>query len=161
MNNVIEIDLDNLNSNENQSLLQVINKLNNNVKVRFNFDYEEIIDMFYFYVKINNEHVQDIESYSCINPEIILKEDGNLYFDLGFIDDEEDSSDIKFLIAEFKQMFGIRLKREVNLKSLLQIMFMNCNEYVLRNNFVSISYYYETYDNSWLKKYIENNENIN
>lgn len=157
MNNVIEIDLDNLNSNENQSLLEVINKLNDNVKVRFNFDYEEILDMFYFYVKINNEHVQDIESYSCIDPEITLKEDGNIYFDLGFIDDEEDISDIKFLIAEFKQMFGINLKRQVRLKQLLQVMFMNCNECILQNNFVSVSYYYENYNNSWLKKYIENN----
>lgn len=160
MNNIIEIDLDNLNSNENQSLLKVINKLNSEVKVRFNFNYEEIIDMFYFYVKINNEHVQDIEFYSCINPEIILKENDNLYFDLGFIDDEEDSSDIKFLIAEFKQMFGISLKRQVRLKQLLQIMFMNCKELTLQNNFVSVSYYYENYDNSWLKKYI-NKEDIN
>lgn len=155
MNDVIEIALNDL--NENQQLLNTINKFNNIVRVRFNFDFEEIIDMFYFYVKMNNEYVQDIEFYSCINPEIIKKENEDVYFDLGFIDEEEDSSDIKFLITEFKDMFGIRLNNEVKLVHLLQIMFMNCNECSIKNNFVSISYYYDNYNNSWIKKYIDLN----
>lgn len=152
------IKLDSVDLQEHKSLLEAINRFNSNVKIQFDIPIEDIVDMFYYYVKANSEHANDIESYMCITPEII-NEDNQLYFTLNFDDDEEDSSDVEFLLKELRNTFGVNFERKCELRELFRVLLMDCPEYSIieegTNKKLLFSLYYETYEFSWLKAFLE------
>lgn len=150
--------LDDINLEENLDLLHIINKVNDNVKLQFEFPVSEIINMFIYYIEHTAEHIKDIRDYDCICPEIIYKyDDEEYYFTLNSIDDEESQSDIEFLQNELKRQFGINLKNDCRLNDLFMVLLMDCCSYDIINDNIIIKLYYKNYIKSWIKSYLENN----
>lgn len=150
--------LDNINLEENLDLLHIINKVNDNVKLQFEFPVSEITNMFIYYVEHTAEHVKDIRDYDCICPEVIDKYgDGEYFFTLNSIDDEESQSDIEFLQNELKRQFGINLKNDCRLNDLFMVLLMDCCSYDIIDDTIIIKLYYKNYMESWIKGYLENN----
>lgn len=150
------IKLENINLEENKDLLEIINKINDEIKVEFKITLDEVVDMFYYYVKHTAEHIRDIESYKCICPEIIDKyNDGEYYFTLNSIDDEDSLSDINFLCNELKRHFGVNFKKDCNVRELFRILLMDCSDYDIIDNLLKFNLYYKTYNESWIKNFLE------
>lgn len=150
------IKLENIILEENKDLLQIINKVNDDVKVEFEVMLSEIVDMFFFYVKKTSEHIKDIETYDCICPEVIDKYDnGEYYFTLNTIDDEDSISDINFLYDELKRQFGVNFKKDCKLNDLFRVLLMDCSNYDIIDGLLKFSLFYKTYEVSWIKYYLE------
>lgn len=152
------IKLDDVDLYENIDLLQIISKVNDEVKVEFEMSIDEIVDMFNFYIKKTAEHIKDIENYNCICPEVYLSPTYNnaeYYFTLNSIDDEDSQSDIEFLQKELKRQFGINFKKDCELKDLFRVLLMDCSDYDIIGDVLKISLYYETYKKSWLRDFLE------
>lgn len=153
------IKLDDVDLHEHVDLLQIISKVNDEVKVEFEIPIEEIVDMFNFYIKKTAEHIKDIENYKCICPEVIDKyDDGCYFFTLNSIDDEDSQSDIEFLYKELKRQFGINFKKDCELKDLFRVLLMDCSDYDIMGHVLKFSLYYETYKTSWLRDFLEQKE---
>lgn len=159
MNNLITtIVLDDVNLEDNKDLLQIITKVNDNVKVQFDVAIDSIVDMFNYYIKNHAEHIKDIESYDCICPEVIDKYgNGEYYFTLNSIDDDDSQSDIEFIVKELKRQFGVNLKDDCKLKDLFTVLLMDCSDYDIIEGRLKFKLYYNTYKSSWLKDFLEEN----
>lgn len=157
MNNLITtIVLDDVNLEDNLDLLQIISKVNDNVKLQFSFPVSDITDMFIYYVEHTAEHIKDIREYDCICPDIIDKYgDGEYFFTLNSIDDEESQSDVEFLQNELKRQFGINLKNDCRLTDLFMVLLMDCCSYDIIDDILTIKIYYKNYKESWIKDYLE------
>lgn len=157
MNNLITtIVLDDVNLEDNLDLLQIISKVNDNVKLQFSFPVLNITDMFTYYVEHTAEHIKDIREYDCICPDIIDKYgDGEYFFTLNSIDDEESQSDVDFLQNELKRQFGINLKNDCRLTDLFMVLLMDCCSYDIIDDILTIKIYYKNYKESWIKSYLE------
>lgn len=159
MNNLItNITLENIDLESNKDLLQIINKINDNVKVHLVLPIDSIIDMFNYYVKSTAEHIKDIEEYDCIAPEIIDQYgDGHYFFNLNSINDDESQSDIEFIQNELKRQFGVNFKNAFDINELFRVLLMDCSDYDIINDMLNIKLYYKNYMNSWIKLYLEEN----
>ena len=146
--------LEDIDLEQDKDLLQVINKVNDSVKLKFELQIEDIVDMFKFYIKENIENLYDFEEYDCIMTEI-KKDNDEYYLTLNFIDDEDSQSDIDYLLRELKRHFGINFINNCALQDLFRILLMQCSDYDIIEDKLIIKIYYETYKISWLKQYFE------
>lgn len=158
MSNLIaNIKIDDVDLND-KHFLELINKHNDNMKVNINIPVEDIDKLFYFYVKKHCESLSDIDEYSCIRPKI-YKSNNDYYFTLDINEDEDNNSDIDFLLKELKSLFGINLRKDCKLKQLFSVLLMGCTEYSIIewNTFLKINFdlYYESYKYSWIKDFME------
>lgn len=139
-----------INIEENKELLDLIAAKDDNLQLEFCMNLCQIVDLFKYYVSINIEHINDLENYDCIYPEII-KQDNEFIFTLNANDNDEYLSDIKFLNKEFKKHFGVSILT-CNLIDILRIILMDFN-YVIENDILKIKVYYSTYKDNWIKDF--------
>lgn len=138
---------------ENESLLQSINSKNNNLLLEFSFPLCDIRDMFKYYVNRKIEDIDDLDIYDCIDIEI-NKEDNEYIFDMNPSDDEEDQTDIKFIDCELKKIFGVSVLRS-KLTNVLRLLLMDCKGYAIENDMLTINIYYDNFKHTWIKEYLE------
>lgn len=155
MNSIASIVLEDVNIEDNHDLLQIINKIDDTVKLQFSLPIDSIVDMFKYYVKTNIEHIEDIDEYDCVYPEVIQTDDDYL-FTLNLINDDDSQADIKCLLAELKRQFGINFNNDCTLDNLFRVLLMDCADYDIINNVLYIKLYYDTYKSSWLKDFLYN-----
>ena len=73
------VKLEDIDITENKALLEMINARNNNLQLEFNIHLHDIIDLFKCYIKNNSEYITDIDSYDCIEIEIIQDKEKILF----------------------------------------------------------------------------------
>ena len=79
------VKLEDIDITENKALLEMINARNNNLQLEFCIQLCDIVDLFKYYISKNSEHIVDIDSYDCIDIEIIKDRD-NILFTLNALD---------------------------------------------------------------------------
>lgn len=141
-----------INIEDNKNLLELIANKNNNLQLEFCMKYCDIADLFKYYINKHIEHIENIDLYDCIYPEVI-KDNNEYIFTLNADNDEENFSDINFLQKELKKHFGVSLLR-CNVMDILRIILMNCT-YTIENDILKIKIYYETYKESWIGDYLK------
>ena len=52
-------------------LLEIINKIDDNVKLQFKIPVAKIVDLVKEYLKVYSDHLSNIDEYDCILPEVI------------------------------------------------------------------------------------------
>ena len=154
MNVAIDMVVENVDLEYDATLLRNVN----DAKLQFTLPVESVIDMFNYYVEHCTEHIEDLENYTCICPEIYYNEneDNNkqYYFTLNCIDDDDSISDIDFLLTELKRQFGVNFKNDCSLYNLFRVLLMDCSDYDIVNETLIVKIYYETFIHSWIKDFI-------
>ena len=137
-------------------LLEIINKIDDNVKLQFKIPVANIVDLVKEYLKVYSDHLSNIDEYDCILPEVINKyRDGVYFFCLNSSDDDEDQSDVTFIKEELKRQFGANFNKDVPINEILKILLIG-SEYDIIDNILVVNMYYKTYNVSWLKDIIGN-----
>lgn len=153
---MMDILLEDISLTEDKELLEIIKRYDDNIILQQLLCIDEVIDMFKYYVKHQTEYASDLDDYDCIDPKIYDKyEDGNYYFSLGIINNDEDESDINFLLNLLKEQFGINLNKDCKVGDIFRILLMDCGEYYITDDILTIKICYDTYKVSWLKDYFE------
>lgn len=148
--------LENIDIVENKALLEMINARNNNLQLEFNIHLHDIIDLFKCYIKNNSEYITDIDSYDCIDIEIIQDKE-KILFTLNASDDDEDASDIRFLNKELKKLFGVSLLN-CNIENILNVLLVDCKSYHIEDNILKLNIYYENFKETWIGDFLNNQE---
>ena len=148
--------LENIDVVENKALLEMINARNNNLQLEFNIHLHDIIDLFKCYIKNNSEYITDIDSYDCIDIEIIQDKE-KILFTLNASDDDEDASDIRFLNKELKKLFGVSLLN-CNIENILNVLLVDCKSYHIEDNILKLNIYYENFKETWIGDFLNNQE---
>lgn len=148
--------LENIDIVENKALLEMINARNNNLQLEFNIHLHDIIDLFKYYIKNNSEYITDIDSYDCIDIEIIQDKE-KILFTLNASDDDEDASDIRFLNKELKKLFGVSLLN-CNIENILNVLLVDCKSYHIEDNILKLNIYYENFKETWIGDFLNNQE---
>ena len=140
---------------DDEKLLDTISKTIDTIKLHIQISIDRIVDMFKYYIKHQTEYGSDIEIYECIDPIVYDKyNDGNYYFSLNIIDDDEYKSDVDFLLTIFKEQFGINLSKDCKIEDIFRILLMDCLSYdIIEDDILSIRIYYDSFKTSWLKDY--------
>lgn len=143
-----EIDIDN-----NLDLIEYINKKNDDLQLEFILTHEQLLELIIYYIKENIEYLKDIDKYECIYPQI-LKQSNEFIFILNEseIQDENDLTDINFIIKELKHHFGANLSK-CKLNNILRLILMDCVSYDIIDNWIQINIYYENYKHSVIYNY--------
>ena len=144
--------LENIDVKENEALLEMINAKNDNLQLEFSMDMCDIEDLFRYYINKFADHIEDIDNYDCINIEV-KKENNDIIFTLNPSDDEEDSSDIKFLDKELKRYFG-KSVLSCDIKDVLRILLIDCKSYSIENDILRINIYYDNFKETWIGEYL-------
>lgn len=144
--------LENIDVNENKALLEMINAKNNNLQLEFCIQLCNIVDLFKYYISKNAEHIVDIDSYDCIDIEII-KDREDILFTLNASDDDEDISDIKFLDKELKRYFGKSILN-CNIEDILRILLIDCKSYSIEGDILKLNIYYENFKETWIGEFL-------
>ena len=154
MSITIDMVVENIDLEHNVTLLRKMP----DAKLRFALPVESVVDMFNYYVEHCIEHIEDLENYACIYPEIYYNENEDsfkqYYFTLNCADDDDSISDISFLLEELKRQFGVNFKNDCSLYNLFRVLLMDCSDYDIINETLIIKIYYETFIVSWIKDFI-------
>lgn len=146
------VKIEDIDIQENKALLEIINARNNNLQLEFSMNLCDIEDLFKYYISRNSEHITDIESYDCIDIEII-KKDNDILFTLNASDDDEDISDIKFLEKEFKRLFGVSLLN-CKLEHILNVILTDCKSYSIEGDILKLNIYYDNFKETWIGEFL-------
>ena len=156
MNSIASIILEDINVEDNEDLLKMINRIDDSVKVQFNFQIDTLIDMFNYYIEKEVEHIEALDDYDVF-PTIYKNEDNDeLYFSLGITDDEDETGDIKCLLDELRRQFGINFANDCTLSNVLRILLLDCADYDIIGDIINMRIYYDTYKVSWIKDFVNN-----
>lgn len=141
---------------ENDELLEMIYNYNDNLELEFLLNLCEITDLFKYYVNRNIEMIGNLDNYDCVYPEFKFI-DNELIFTLSPSDDEEDDSDIRHIDKEFKRHFGNSILK-CKAENIFRILLIDCCSYVLNDDILELSMFYENYKETWLGKYLADKE---
>ena len=146
------VKLEDIDITENKALLEMINARNNNLQLEFCIQLCDIVDLFKYYISKNSEHIVDIDSYDCIDIEIIKDRD-NILFTLNASDDDEDIYDIKFLEKELKRLFGVSLLN-CKIEKVLNVLLTDCKSYSIEGDILKLNIYYENFKETWIGEFL-------
>lgn len=157
MNSIASIILEDINVEDNKDLLKMINRVDDSVKIQLNFAIDTLIDMFNYYIEKEIEYIDTLDNYDVL-PTIYKNEENNeYYFSLGAdTDDEDNTGDIKCLLDELKRQFGINFANDCKLSNMLRVLLLDCVEYDIIGDVISMKIYYDTYRISWIRDFVNN-----
>lgn len=150
--------LKNINICEYHDLLEIINKIDNNVMVQFKIPISKVAYLIKEYLRYHSDHLRNIDDYDCVFLEIIdTYGDGNYYLRLNSSEDDEDSSDIEFIKEELKRQFGANFNNDVSVEKVLKILLMGSEYDIISNDStLVINMFYQTFNKNWIKNIINN-----